>query len=173
MEVKTRINGLERLMKKASPQILVGPLRKFFERSAITVQSGAREKAPRDRGQLINSIAYEIDSGNPHPLWAKVGTNLGVKAKAMEYGTGLLSESPETRGGVQHFPPWGEQNPELELWAQRHGFPNAFVVARAIARRGGLKPLRYLRGALADAGSQIRSFLSQAERDVRAIWDRR
>jgi len=171
MKVNTTIRGLERLIKKASPEILAGPLRKFFERSTITVQGAAREKAPKDNGQLANSIATEIDPGNPHPLWGKVGTNLTPRASALEFGTGLLAEGEGAKGGV-HFPPWGDRNPELELWARRHGFPNGFVVARAIARRGGLHPLRYLRNALAESRGQIQSFLTQAERDVRALWDR-
>jgi hypothetical protein len=162
------VRGLEGTIRQFSGgNLLNRPLRRFFERAAILVQGRARMNAPSDRGQLRSSISYEIDRGSP-PLFAKVGVigggaagRLGTAAAAMEYGTGLLSDGPGGKGGG-HFPP----SSELDAWATRHGIANGFLVARAIARRGGLKPRRYLRGALEASTGEINRFAQDIRADL-------
>lgn len=154
MAITMRIAGLEEAIRSVAPRILNSPLGRFFGRSAITVQGGARKRAPVDRGRLRADINYEIDHSTP-PLWAKVGNNL-FYAPWMEYGTGTQSDAPGGSGG-RHWPPAAA----LEPWAQRHGFPpgGGAMVARAIGLRGGLRPRRYLRDALEDSLGMIDSFL--------------
>ncbi len=164
MALQIEIIGLQRVIQKCGPQLIATPLRKFFLRAAITVQNRAREKAPVDTGRLRSSIAYEVDDGVP-PLYAKVGTNVKY-AKPMEYGTGLLSEAPDSKK-TRHYPPGGA----LELWAKRHGIGSGEAVARAIGRRGGLRPRRYLRGALEESVSKIQGLLNRMGEEIRAGWD--
>ena len=75
--------------------------------------------------------------GAASPLWAKGGSNVKY-APYMEYGTGRLADAEGGGGGGRHWPP----AQALEGWASRHGFGpgGGFLVARAIGRRGGLKP---------------------------------
>jgi hypothetical protein len=117
---------------------------------------------------VASSINYEVDS-SPVPLWVSVRPQAGLLANVLEHGTGLLSEAPDSKGGA-HFPPWGEANPGLEAWAASHGLPNGFVVARAIARRGGLRPRRFLREALAEATEAIRGFIGALGAEIGERW---
>lgn len=164
MAISVRIEGLERLLKKASPDILAKPLRNFFERASLAVENRAKEKAPVDTGRLRSSLAHEID-GAAVPLWAKVGTNV-TYAPFMEFGTGAFAEGPGGGSGG-HWPPGAA----LDVWASRHGFASGFQVARIIGRRGGLRPRRYLRDGLAESVGDIGGFLNRAGSEIRAAWD--
>ena len=166
MAISIEIEGLDRLIHQLSPELIAKPLRHFFERAAITVQSRAREKAPVDTGRLRSSITYELDK-RPVTLWAKVGTNLAY-APYMEYGTGLFAEGPGARGG-RHFPPSGA----LDVWASRHGFSSGGQVAQIVGRRGGLKPRRYLRNAIKESVADIQSLLARLQREIRENWEKR
>jgi hypothetical protein len=179
-----QINGLEAILRKCRSRITAAPMRRFLTRSAITVQGFARQNAPADQGQLRNDIVYKVDAA-PVPLWARVGvlnaapgTSLFKKASAMEYGTGLFAEGPGAKAG-RHFPP-----PEaLQIWAKRHGFkddPGADIwhtaggkVAVRIGRRGGLKPRRFLRNAMASSLGTIRNLIIQLEAEILAEWEKR
>lgn len=169
MRFTVEVRGLEKMIAILGPQLIAKPLRDFLTRGAITIQGKARIKAPSDRGILRNGITYSVDPAEV-PLWSKVGVNQGVKAKAMEFGTGTQSDATDSSHTV-HFPPWGARNPELELWARRHGFPNGFLVARAIGRRGGIKPRRFMRDAVAESLSDLQRFGNDLLADIKAIWD--
>lgn len=163
-EVTVVIKGGDTLRRALNPaQLAGGAARRFLDRWGIATASRARERAPVDRGRLRNSLTNETDPG-PDPLSARVGTNLSPEAEAMEFGTGLLSDGPN-RSGVRHVPPPAA----LDGWARRHGIAGGgFVVARAIARRGGLKPRRYLRGAVKDTEPRINDWLDLMAREIEA-----
>lgn len=157
-----RIKGLAELKGKLNIGLIAGPLRTFLTRAAILVQSRARERAPVDTGRLRADIAFEVDGGTP-PIWARVGNNV-FYAPYVEYGTGTQTDGPG--GGGRHWPPAGA----LSGWAGRHGFGpgGGFIVARAIGRRGGLRPRRYLRDALDAALSGIEGLFGALSRDIEA-----
>lgn len=172
MPVSCQIKGLDELICKCDSKILREPFKRFFERSAITVQSKARQNAPVDTGQLRSSIVYQVDESNV-PGFARVGVlnaaegaPLWFKARAMEYGTGRAGD-PAVSHKSGHYPPGAA----LRVWASRHGFSSGYAVATAIGRRGGLKARPYLRPALRDSVSAIREFLKQLRDEVRAVWD--
>lgn len=83
--ISVRIDGLDELLKKLTPDLYAEPLRKFWQRASITVQSRARELSPVDTGLLRNSILYEVDSASP-PMYAKVGSDV-FYAPYQEFGT--------------------------------------------------------------------------------------
>lgn len=118
-------------------------------RQATSIVSGAaRQNAPVDTGVLKASIMPEVISRDKMTTGV-VGSNI-VYAPFMELGT------------RPHWPPLAA----LEGWARRHG-TTAYVVARAIARRG-LKPRRYLRRALeSNQGKIIQIFNSFVKRVVK------
>ncbi len=100
-----------------------------MQEAVLLVLRDAREAAPVDTGRLKNSITGEVTI-NPLTGDVKgiVGSNV-VYAPYMELGT------------KPHWPPVSA----LQTWARRHGM-NAFLVARAIARKG-LKPRKFLQEA--------------------------
>lgn len=158
------ITGVEEFISRLSPTLLDKPLRRLLTRAAMYAQGSARERAPVDTGLLRSSIAYEIEAGEA-PLWAKVGTSV-FYAASMEYGTGTQNDGEG--GGGEHWPPSGA----LSEWAHRHGIPNGFLAARAIGRRGGLRPRRFLRGGLADLLDKMPTLLEQFIADVVTEWER-
>jgi hypothetical protein len=146
------------------PETWLGkPLRRFHQKATPKLQGMARENAPADRGQLEQSIATKI-SANPVPLWSKVGTN-AKDARPQEYGTGLLSEAPDSLG-KRHLPP-----PDaLETWARRHGFESGYQVAMIIYKRGGLRPTRFLRDAFDEGDRYVERYLREAGREIERLW---
>lgn len=133
--IRVRITGLDEAERKLGPQLLAKPVRNFFERGTVTIQSGARERAPVDRGRLRNSIMRDIDPGLI-PRRAAVGTDVFYAPYVHE-------------GTRPHWPPVSA----LRGWARRHGM-NPYLVARAIARRG-TKPRPFLREAFEAALPEI------------------
>ena len=109
---------------------LVGkPMVDAMRQATFLVEGDAKRNAPVDTGQLKSSIASEVRPGvEGKSVEGVVGSNKSY-APYMELGT------------KPHFPPPAA----LQVWAKRHGV-NAFVVARAISRRG-LKPRKYLQRA--------------------------
>jgi phage gpG-like protein len=157
MKLDIESPDLQELIAKFTPDILRKPFSGFFSRSAIEIQKGARENSPTDTGRLRSSIAYQIDSSSL-PLWAEVGSNV-TYAPFMEYGTG--SQSVKGGGGT-HWPP----SAPLDLWARRHGFESGHQVARAIGRRGGLRPRQYLRKGFDVSLPAIRGHLNRLWEDL-------
>ena len=86
--MKVEIVGLAEVLKKLDPDLYAKPLRRFWERAGIVVQSRAREKSPVDTGRLRASIMYEVDSASP-PQYAKVGTDV-FYAPFQEFGTRFM-----------------------------------------------------------------------------------
>jgi hypothetical protein len=174
IQVGYKVEGLDELLSKATPMILAKPLRKFFASSGEQVRNSAKMKTPVHFGHLRRSMASEVDTAQL-PMWAKIGTNVPY-AKPVEYGTGLLSEAPDSKRR-RYFPP-----PEaLQRWAELHGFPRrspggypvgGFLVARAIYRRGGTHPKRMLRDGLKDSFEKINTFLKTAADEVERAWGR-
>lgn len=135
--MQLEIRGLRETMDKLS-QIDRG-LRDTSEpmrQATLVVTGSAKRNAPVDAGVLRASIMPGVESRNNETVGV-VGSNL-VHAAVMEKG------SEKT---------WWPPLAALETWARRHG-TTAYVVARAIARRG-LKARRYLQRALDDNQARI------------------
>lgn len=110
--------------------------------SAEAAAAQAKILAPVDTGRLRASITGAAQWRGVVELVGVVGSNVQY-APYVEYGTGTLAEGEGGKGGA-HFPPPAA----LDRWARRHHMPSGFVVARAIARRGGLRPRPFLRPAV-------------------------
>jgi hypothetical protein len=118
--------------------------------STLLVVRDARKNAPVDTGRLRASIVPEVRR-RERTIEGIVGSNV-VYAPYMELGT------------RPHWPPMDA----LEVWARRHG-TSAFIVARAISRRG-TKALHYLKRAVDSNLGKIKNRLSKA---VGAIVERK
>ena len=151
------------IRKIRGPLLFAWPVRRFLEGGALVIQGHAREGAPVDTGRLRGSIGYQIDR-RTIPTYAKVGTNVAY-ARYMEYGTGALSDKPETVAGWK-FP----TGAELDTWARRHGFAQGSHVADIIRWKGGLAPRRYLRNAFEKSKSDIQKLLRNMAAEIEKAW---
>jgi hypothetical protein len=171
------VKGVADLVAKLDPGKLAGePGRNFLNRWALAVERGGKDKAPKWRGHLRRSITHEIE-GSAIPRYARVGTNVAY-AEAMEFGTGLLSESPNSKH-TRHYPPPAA----LDAWAIAHGFhagtkksakanaadsPGTYgkQVSDIIGRRGDLKPRRYLRDAADETKPKIPGWIELMAQEI-------
>ena len=145
VSLDVEIRGLEETRAKMEQMVvdLHGkPMLEAMRDATLIVQRSAREYAPVDTGRLRASIVPEVRMAGADVVGV-VGTNVKY-GPFMELGT------------RPHWPPLGA----LETWARRHG-TTAFVVARAIARRG-TKARRYLQKALQNNREAITRLLDRA-----------
>lgn len=158
------VKGLDKLIRKLGPEAILGkPLRGAFMDAGFILKSEAKRLAPKDRGHLSASINQEEDL-SPVPLWGRIGTNVKY-APYMEYGTGRNSDGPG--GKPYHNPP----AKALEGWARRHGIEGGgAAVAAMIRRKGGLKPRRFLRGALEAKQAEVVKFFEAVPKQIEKEW---
>lgn len=167
------IAHLDEHLKRLGPALVSQPLRKFFSRATIEIQGHARQGAPVDNGLLRARIVTEVDRAEP-PTFGKVGflnaregSAHYMQARAMEFGTGRMGDS-EVSHKATHMPP----GDALDVWAKRHGFESGWQVARIIARRGGLRPRRFLRNAIEQSRAAIQGFVTRLGDEILAEWKR-
>ena len=165
--IEVEVRGLERLLRTLRPELVGAPMRHFFQRATTLIANEAKRRAPVGiSGHLRSKISSEVDKSSV-PLFGKVGTRVHY-APYQEYGTGSEGD-PEVPHVARHWPP----GHALGLWASRHGFRSGAQVARIIGKRGGLRPRRFFRGAVKETEPRIPGLLEQAEREIKAEWDRR
>ncbi len=162
-ELIVRVRGADRILRNLDRDNLIGPpWRTALEKSALTVESAAKKRAPKWRRVLMGAIESQVDKG-AIPLEAKIGVLRGpatAYAPAMEFGR---------RPG--RFPPIAA----IAEWTASKGISiPPFIIARAIARgrsrhqrRGGFK---YLRRGLEESRRAIEGFFNRAARDIEARW---
>ena len=166
-ELDIEIEGLREVQEKMEQVIsdLHGPpVLNAMRDATLKVERDAKRFAPVDTGRLRASIVPSV-ALKDNVLEGVVGSNVKY-APYMEFGTGLHTERAMMGGGGSHFPP----SSALELWAKRHKLPNGFVVARAIWRKGGLKPRRFLRQAFEQNEQYIRNLF---DRTIQTIVERK
>src|SRR5215217_5791643 len=131
MSEPIRIHGIPELLRKLDhPEWVGGPMGAFLDRWRFAVQRQAVANFTRgpggwiDTGATRQSITSERDT-DAMPAWARVGSNKDT-ARWGEFGTGLLSEDPES-SRRRYFPPPAALAP----WAAKKGL-DPFLVARSI-----------------------------------------
>jgi len=106
--------------------------------TALGIQRVAKEKAPVDVGRTRSSIQISVFNGG---LTYEVAVNAAAGIFA-ETGTGRFNTLGATPA---YFPPPSA----LKGWARRHGMAGKeFLIARAIFKRGGLKPRPFFQPAI-------------------------
>jgi phage gpG-like protein len=127
----------QRRMEQAVADLRGEPMLDAMQQATLIVQRDAKILSPVDTGRLRASIVPEIRQP------AGTGDVIGVVGTNVEYAAAM------ELGAKPHWVPKGV----LDVWAERHGV-DAFLVARAIARRG-LRPRRYLQGAFEQNQARI------------------
>lgn len=152
------------IRKMRYPKWAAGPAGRFLDRWRFSVERGAKANIKRGPGGWLwkghdrRSLTSERDQAF-FPHWARVGSNSRT-LRWGEFGTGLKSEDP-TATKKRHWPP----SSALDPWARAHS-TTGFLVARAIGRRGGLEPRRFLRDAVKDSERRIPGWLATAAREM-------
>jgi len=146
------VTGLTELQARLTDaQTIAQPMRKMLWGIANHLKEQVQSNMPVDTGAARDSVVVEQDS-NSMPTWAKVTSPLGYVA-TLEEGSG------------PHWP----GSDTLEPWARRHGFPpgnrGAFLVARAIARRG-TKAHHMFSKAVEQSQGEIDRLAAQAGKDI-------
>ncbi len=151
MSLNVDIKGVQELLNKMATLQKFQPLNKLLTDAALIAQREARSATPQDTRTLARSIALDVQ-----PFSARVFTPLAY-APVMEYGRrpGGPMPPPDALGG----------------WLRRHGIPlsAAFVVARAIARRG-IKGRFFMQKGKDAVQSALPRLISDMEARLKAGW---
>lgn len=149
-QITIHITGDEELKRALrNPALLDKPIRDFLEKATRNIEGRAKELAPVDTGRYRSSISSEVKDRQGSVI---SGVAYG---RFIEYGT------------RPHWPPVVA----LQPWARRHGFPSAFLVARAIARRG-TRAKKVFEKALDGSMGSIKGFVSDMGDDIVDQWRR-
>ncbi len=176
------LRNLTQVLESITDARYVGePLRRFLNKWAYAVHRGTVRNFERGPGGWIDtaetrrSFAVAIDPSSV-PLYARVGSGLD-KARWGDYGTGLLSEDPNSNK-QRHYPPakaldgWAERKQiQIRVGTNKNGEPIYRIatgadIARMIGRRGGLAPRRYLRDAAERVEEQIPAWIRELVADI-------
>ena len=168
LDIQVRLDGYDRLVASLDNIGIQQRTRTFLDATGHLVVSEARVRAPVNVGLLRASIFHEVD-GSTDPRWVDVGSRVRY-APYMEYGTGLKHDHPNWPK-ERHIPfvnrdEKGEPVGALFWYANRKGlgFGGGYAIARAIAKRGGLMPRRFLRGSI----ESLRGRIAERWQDVLA-----
>lgn len=134
------------------PELIRVPLREFLHKAGFTIEAEAKKRSPVDTGRLRASIGSVVDVPGARAI---IGTPVEYAA-FVEFGT------------RPHWPPVAA----LQPWARRHGFPNAFLVARAIARRG-TRAHPFMGPALAHSKARITALVGEMAMAIEKLFHRK
>jgi HK97 gp10 family phage protein len=151
MPLHVDIQGLaqtKRKLEQVADDLHGSDMRSGMQQATLIVTRDAKRFAPVDTGALRADITPSVFSSR-RGVTGTVGSTK-FYAPFMELGTGTFVGRPP------HRPPASA----LRQWARRHRM-SAYVVARAIARRGGLEPRRFLQRALEQNEDQIANILGR------------
>lgn len=151
--IELHITGLEHVLSKLHPSLYRPALTLLLKDAALHAERTAREGAPKDTSALARSITSEVKGTS-----ARVYSTLAY-ASVMEEGR---------RPGARMPPPQA-----LLGWLGRHGIPAsfAFVVARAIGRRG-IKGRFFMRAAKQALSRALPGMGDTALRRIHEEWRR-
>lgn len=147
---RIKLEGLHDAIRALDTDIVAIPARNLLTRAGLLIQGKAREKAPKDRGGLTDSVVSEVDEAY-FPRYVEVGSNLDY-ARATELG-----RQPGK------MPPVGP----LEAWAQRKGMGEGAGWPLALhIMNHGTKPQPYLQPALDETIPRIPRLVSQMAKEI-------
>lgn len=117
----TGIDKLEEKFNHIKSDLSGGALVSGMQKAVNLVLRDAKQGAPVFTGALKSSIIGEVRTNG----MSQFNTVEGI------VGSNLRYAAAAENGSIPHFPPVSA----LQQWAERHG-ANAFVIARAISRKG-------------------------------------
>jgi HK97 gp10 family phage protein len=141
-DLKEAQKDIERKME----ELTGGPMVTTMRTATLMIHRSAKINAPVDTGRLRASITPSV-TASADMIQGVVGSNV-TYAPYVELGT------------RPHWPPVSA----LETWARSHG-TSAFLVARAIARRG-TKARKFLQRAFEENQARIIAMIDRAVKKI-------
>jgi len=163
--IKINVDAAALIRRLKDDRFAREPLRQAMVKVGMIGETDSKRRAPVDFGRLRASITHKVDD-QPLMLSVDIGVIGGARemdyAQYMEYGTGLMHDHPNwpRRRHVVSGGQLGDWGPV------RRALVNPYAVAKAISRRGGLRPRRYLRGMLEDNTGRFLSIIRAAVRQM-------
>jgi hypothetical protein len=154
-----QVTGLDALRAKVGPDLHDKHVRKAMEASLRDIEDLARKLAPKDTGALRASITHKLQRAPIGGSYGWVGSDLPYAAAVHE----------GRRAGARQ-PPSGP----IRGWLLRKGADPrlAFVVARAIGRRG-IAPRRFLADAFERSRRAVDKHLDDAATAIERAWSQK
>lgn len=140
------LREVQKEVERKLKELTGGPMVQAMRQSTLLVSRSAKINAPVDTGRLRASITPSV-TATADSVKGIVGSNVKY-APYVELGT------------RPHWPPIAA----LETWARSHG-TSAFLVARAIARRG-TKAVKYLERAFEENQGRIVAMIERAVKQI-------
>lgn len=109
MRISVELEGLEHIIDEIEDMVDTSHMRNAMERACAVVERSAKEKAPKDTGELRRSITSKVTN--------KGGVIEGIVYTPLEYapyvefGTGLFAEGGNGRKDVPWFIPISNEFP--------------------------------------------------------------
>lgn len=154
------IQGLDKLNKRLTEvDFMQKPAGAFLRDWREDFKAEAIDRAPIGATRGIISAIQMAQDTKRFPLWAQVFTE-APQARWSEYGTGLLSEDPQS--AHQRYRPPASR---IRDWAEHHGL-DAFAVAEGIYNRGGTPPTHFFSDAERAADSRMNERLMRFGREI-------
>lgn len=148
------IRGLEAMQRRLKElDFIAVPAGPFLRNWREDFREAAIDLAPRWKGDVVDSIMSAQDTAK-FPLWSRVFSD-APQARWSQYGTGLLSEDPDS-AKQRYFP----SIEGVREWAEDHGY-TAYEVALGIYRRGGTPPTNFFSKAADAANSRMNERLGR------------
>ena len=97
--MSVKVDGIEEVTKYFNSKLNPENTRKALLKAGALVERSAKQKAPKDNGQLAQSIQYEVEATS---ATCKVFTPLEY-APYVEYGTGLYAEENGRKDVPWHY----------------------------------------------------------------------
>lgn len=147
------MKGLDRMSQRLTTQDFIGkPTGAFLRDWKEDLKREAVQRAPEWQHNLKDTILNAQDTRR-FPLWARVFTD-SPQGRWTEYGTGLLSEDPDS-AHQRYFP----SVEGVRSWAEDKGW-DPFQLALHIYNMGGTAPLHWFSDAEEAADSHLADKMS-------------
>lgn len=97
--MSVKVDGIEEVTKYFDSKLSPENTRKALLKAGSLVERSAKQKAPKDNGQLAQSIQYEVDAqGTTCTVYNQL-----EYAPYVEYGTGLFAEENGRKDVPWHY----------------------------------------------------------------------
>jgi hypothetical protein len=151
-------SGLAQIAKITDPKQVYTIMMTWYDRGTKLVAAELKARTP---SRIRGKVRIKVDGFRP-PRWARIDVNSPL-ARLIEGGTGRLGD-PAFKHSQNFFPRVTGKGGIMENMGLPK--PQAFLVARAISRRGGNRPKPFIRPAYEAVKGQLDQLMGVVIRDV-------
>tara|TARA_B100000287_G_scaffold166760_1_gene157299 strand:- start:1610 stop:2146 length:537 start_codon:yes stop_codon:yes gene_type:complete len=165
-QFEVKIIGAKQLRRRLdSANLLLKPLRTYFNSTGMVVAKEAKKHAPSDTGKLKDSITFSpIAQRGRLPAGVSIKSNVKYASYVHGFMDGKFRLSEPWSRSKPHWPPVSA----LVGWSKRKGL-NPYLVARAIAKKG-TPIVPFLKIAYRETKAKRHALLAITTREVEDLW---